>query len=279
MSGLQIIGMSMLAFLANASAVAEGAVRDGRVEAVLIAEHVALVPGREATVGLRLTMDPGWHTYWRNPGDSGMATEIDWRLPEGYTAGEIRWPAPEYHEFFGLASFGYEGEIVLPVAVTVPADADPGETVTLRARADWLVCKDVCEPGGAELELTLPVAEPSAAPAESGWASLFAEARNRFPQRDTSTRITAEAVDGRYELSVAAESLGPNVEAARFFPFDPLVIEMAAEQRGIIDTKRPMTLQLTPAPSAAEPPERLTGVLVIQRVDQRRALHIDVPLR
>src|SRR5690606_38635739 len=115
-------------------------------------------PGSTAIVAVRQQIAPGWHTYWRNPGDSGGATELDWTLPPGVEAGAILWPLPERQPIADLMNYGYSGEVYLPVPVSVPADARPGSVLPLRVHAAFLVCSDeMCVPEDAELALDLPV--------------------------------------------------------------------------------------------------------------------------
>ena len=111
-------------FAATAVSTAAAApVRTPQVEAELVAASTALVPGQPVQAALRLKMIPGWHTYWRNPGDSGEPTELHWKLPKGYSAGEILWPAPIRLPVGPLMNYGYEGEILLPVEIAVPKNA------------------------------------------------------------------------------------------------------------------------------------------------------------
>ena len=138
-------------------------VRTPNVEAELIAERAALVPGRANTVALRLKIRDRWHTYWQNPGDSGLPTTLEWKLPEGMRAGPIQWPAPKALAAGPLVNYGYDGEVLHLVDIDVPASLSASSPVTLSARADWLVCEDVCIPEGADLALTLPV-DANAAP-------------------------------------------------------------------------------------------------------------------
>src|SRR5690606_38956069 len=114
------LGWTSFAY-ARPSASAAGPVRVDSVEVEIVADRAAVVPGEPMRIGLRIRHDPQWHTYWRNPGDSGLPTRLDWRLPEGFEAGPIRWPAPQRLFIPPLANYGYEGEIVLPVALQVPA--------------------------------------------------------------------------------------------------------------------------------------------------------------
>src|SRR5690606_26171873 len=119
-----------------ATARGTGPVRVEAVEVELVAKQTAVVPGQVLELGLRLQHDPHWHTYWRNPGDSGLATELDLVLPAGFEAGGIQWPAPQRLFIPPLANYGYEGEIVLPVPVEVPA-AIEGASVRVEGKAAW----------------------------------------------------------------------------------------------------------------------------------------------
>lgn len=128
-----------------------------QVEASLVALKSSFpADAAKVVVGLRLAHEAKWHTYWLQPG-TGLPTEITWQLPEGWSAGPIRWPAPKrvYDTAGNLAGNGYEGVTYLPVELTPPAGLAPDQPVTLRAKVEWLMCKDVCIPGEAELELTL----------------------------------------------------------------------------------------------------------------------------
>ena len=131
-------------------------VKDKHVSAELISEVASINPGQPFLVALKLVHDEHWHTYWINDGDSGLPTAIRWELPEGFTAGPIQWPYPQRIEMPPLVSFGYENEAWLLVEITPPENIASG-SVTLNARASWLMCKEVCIPGRVTLSLTLPV--------------------------------------------------------------------------------------------------------------------------
>lgn len=117
----------------------------------------------EVVVALRLEHQPKWHTYWLQPG-TGLPTSLSWDLPAGWSAGPIEWPAPKrvYDTAGNLAGHGYEDVTYLPVRLVPPRDLAPGQPVTLRAKAEWLMCKDICIPGEAELTLTLTPLDPAA---------------------------------------------------------------------------------------------------------------------
>ncbi|MFA7665073.1 MAG: thioredoxin family protein [Burkholderiaceae bacterium] len=201
---------------------AAGAVRVEAVEVELVAEHGAARPGQPLTLGLRIAHDAGWHTYWRNPGDSGLATELALTLPEGFSAGPIQWPAPWRLFIPPLANYGYEDEIVLPLEVDVPAEL-PAGPVRITGKAFWLMCHELCIPGEAELALSLPVAAADAPPPASRHAALFAAARARMPTQRLP--VTASMQGDRLSIGFDAALAG-----AEFFPYREGLIGNAAPQ-------------------------------------------------
>jgi DsbC/DsbD-like thiol-disulfide interchange protein len=116
------------------------------VEVSLISESTSIRPGGSLWVGLYQHIEPGWHTYWRNPGDSGQATAISWEVPEGFKVDEISWPGPQRITYGTMTNYGYETEVLLPVRITVPSDLPIGESFIIRADVRRLECKDVCIP-------------------------------------------------------------------------------------------------------------------------------------
>jgi thiol:disulfide interchange protein DsbD len=138
----------------------------------LVADVRGIVPGGSFTVGVLMKMDSGWHTYWKNPGDAGLATQIQWDVPEGFTAGQVRWPLPhKYIDSGDVLSYGYSQENMLLVPFNAPASLTPGKPVTLAAKVTWLECEHECVPGEASVQIALPVVKGAAAPANG---ALFA---------------------------------------------------------------------------------------------------------
>jgi thiol:disulfide interchange protein DsbD len=213
---------------ADVAAPAEGMTRVGHLQAGLIAERRAVAAGQSLWVGLRLVHDEHWHTYWKNPGDSGLPTRIDWRLPAGWKAGAIQWPTPKRLPVGPLANFGYEGDLLLAVELIAPSSISAREVV-LQAQASWLVCKDVCIPGEASLALRLPVAADAKSVEPSADASLFALARERLPKKDSGRLITAHLVDRQLVLSWPKSDA--DEVAGLFLPYIEGLILPAAAQR------------------------------------------------
>ena len=152
--------------------------RTPHASVALVAEQATAARGPTPWVGLRFRLQPNWHIYWQNPGDSGYPPSIAWELPGGVSAGDIRWPTPERLPVGPLTNFGHTGEVMLAVPISVPAAYAAGE-LPLPARARWLVCEDVCIPESAALALTLPVS--AVARPDPAQVAAFAEARARWP--------------------------------------------------------------------------------------------------
>jgi len=128
-----------------------------QVTVTLLPSHSQVLPGGAVQVGIRQVLAPHWHTYWVNPGDSGMATRVQWHLPEGWRAGDIQWPVPERIDVGPIANHGYEREVTLLVDVAVPQDAAVGQATEIKADVSWLVCQEVCIPQQASLSVPVTV--------------------------------------------------------------------------------------------------------------------------
>ena len=191
------------------------------------AELVAHAPegvgaGKPVWLGLKIEHQPHWHTYWKNPGDSGLPTTLIWTLPAGVGAGEIEWPAPQRLPIGPLMNYGYEGTLLLPVALTLPAGS-AGSGLEVKLRAEWLVCKDVCIPEGGDFVIKLP-----AQSAVAGHAALFDAARAAAPRPMPEARATASVEGGA--LQVRVDGLPPawQGKTLNFFPETAGVINNAA---------------------------------------------------
>jgi thiol:disulfide interchange protein DsbD len=239
---------------------APSTVRGAHVTASLIAEPAWLRPGRTVTVGLRLQMAPEWHTYWKNPGDSGLPTRVRWTLPPGFEAGPLVWPTPERFASEPLASYGYSGEVVLLSEIRTPAAA-AGATVEIAARVDWLECREVCRPGKAELALSLAV-KAGDPPPDPRFASAFAETRERLPKGRGPWRF--EAKSGASRLDLLALGVVPLPREAYFFPSTPSLVEHG-EAQTLQAERGGFRLRVPLAPNARQP-ERVEGVLVADGV-------------
>src|SRR5690242_14100928 len=149
---LKTILVALIAFVATAAAHAgENATDAPHLHVQLVAPEDEIYPGGNNQIGLYFKLEQGWHVYWKNAGDSGEPPHIQWTLPAGVTAGPLQFPAPKRLPLGPLMDFGYENEVLFPFSVDVAKTAKSGPAV-LRARVNWLVCREVCIPGKAELD-------------------------------------------------------------------------------------------------------------------------------
>ncbi len=276
-----VVAFIVSAALAWAAAAGAVPVKTEHVEAELVSAHSALAPGQTATLALRLRIQDGWHTYWRNPGDSGLPTTLAWTLPQGFVAGPIEWPAPHALPAGPLVNYGYEGEVLHLVQVTVPAGGS-GAPVKLAARADWLVCRETCIPDGADLSITLPMAAGASAPADSGWAQPIAATRAALPRALAGWTARAQAQGQTIALTLVADGAAASPGDLRFFPDEEGRLEPSAPQTLARDASGGYVLTL-PAASQLAAFTRLTGVLTASQglatpAGAVRSALLDVPL-
>ena len=282
----------LIVALAVTGPVAAQPVKTAHVTAELVAERSAVQPGQALRIGLRLQHIPHWHTYWRNPGDSGLPTTLRWTLPAGSQAGEIEWPAPKRLPIGPLVNYGYEGELLLPLVYTPPADARPGTTLTLHAQATWLVCKDVCIPENAALTLQLPVvaggdASDAVTPGATEHTALFEQARDAQATPLTGWAVEAQQA-GRELLVTFSKPLDAAVPrpAVQLFPYPEQLIEPARHEVFRTDGGYAVKLHLL---DGAAVPASLSGIVVAPAADApgaptvwgglQRSVEFDAPVR
>ena len=243
---LILVAVSLWPVAAMAQPAAEsGPQRTERIEAELVPMSAWAAPGSTAVVAVKQTIQPGWHTYWRNPGDSGGATTLTWTLPQGVRAGDIVWPLPERQRIAGLMNYGYSGEVWLPVTIEVPASASAGSVLPLTVKAAFFVCSaEMCVPEDLILRLDLPVRE-GAAPLDRRHGAAITTVLEQAPRpAGLEARIALE--DGILTLSAAGGPLaGRDPGPSYFFPFTGGVIDHPATQTGAWGPQG-LTLALSP---------------------------------
>jgi len=233
------------------------------VDAELVAEMTGIAPGQDTWVALRLDHMENWHTYWKNPGDAGRATEITWTLPEGVTAGDIVWPTPKRIELpADLVDFGYENEIFLLVPLSIPASYQ-GESLDITANAQWLECEDICIPGGAVVSLSLPVMDATQITPNEQWVEAFSLTRASIPTSNVSFDSTFSISEGNLNILVqATEAVFADASEISFIPGEHRVFNYVSPQE---ITYQLSSLQLTQEhhPRLSAAPEEITGLLLV----------------
>lgn len=262
----------MLAQTVLAEAYSSSPVSTGHAELRLISESPAVQPGVPIWLALNVKLSQGWHTYWLNPGDSGVAMEVEWKLPEGFSVGDIQWPYPALLPNPPLMDYGYEGEVTFLARLTVPESilAVKRKKIPVVASVFMVVCRDICIPETANIELKLPVIPATqVANQQNPWSYAFETALNSLPQ----------GVDWGVGVTQSSDSfflkLPANIEQAHFFPFDEGITPYAAKQsirdhQLVIPRVQLNSVQL----------DRLQGVLVLHNpaINKVEAFKVNTPI-
>ena len=185
----------------------------GHARISLIKDHSDFVPGTSINIGLKVSMDKGWHTYWRNPGDSGGPIEIDWNLPKGFSVSDIKWPLPKKIEYPPLMTYGYEDFVIYPMVLSIPADYSDDY---FEMNADILICADVCIPESGKISSNLLDIESD---------SLIYEWLESVPSK--SLPITTSLNDNNLEIKFTFEK---EIKEIYFFPDENNSIDYSSKQ-------------------------------------------------
>jgi thiol:disulfide interchange protein DsbD len=257
-----------------------GSAHAAHTQAQLILANTSARPGDTVLAGVHLKMETGWHTYWKNPGDAGMATKIVWQLPPGVTNGDVQWPLPKKLPPEEVTTYGYDEEVVLLVPLKLAADLKPGP-LDLKAKVSWLECKEQCIPAGAEVQATLSVGTESKASPNAAllnlWTSKLPQTNNLFSfqvrwEKSVSDDTRTMIIEGNQN----AADLIP-IEKADFFPDanDQLDIQGATEK---VDSKNGFVLRKTIKRLSGDWPSRMTGVVVIEGNKQTWGFELNEPI-
>ena len=256
----RLIFASFFLFVASLPALAASSSFDAdHVRVQLVFRKAQLFPGAGDHGGLYFKLEPGWHVYWKNPGDAGEPPHIHWTLPEGVTAEPLQFTAPKRLPLGPLMDYGYENEVLFPFRLVIAKSVKPG-TAVLHAKVDWLVCRGSCIPGKADLVITrkilanAPAGESDDGPGAEIWRRLAVLLPDALPPSEHATfhptkegfRFTVET--GQRELS------------ATFFPEDQDILDNPAPQK-LTPTANGFILDLKKDASLKAMPKQLRGVL------------------
>jgi DsbC/DsbD-like thiol-disulfide interchange protein len=224
----------------------------------LLAEDGTLKAGQTAWIGLYFDMEPGWHIYWVNPGDSGEAPRVQWDLPKGFRAGDIRWPAPIRLVTGSVIDYGYQGRVLLAVPLQVPADYKPGASEKLAADAKYLICREVCIPAQAHAALLLRPANGTATDA-AATRRLFEDAREHWPKPLPASAKAVVSDQGK-NFVLSLETGSPEAKAS-FFPLEEDQLDNDAPQN-VTSAGTKIQITLKKSDQLHKPISVLKGVVV-----------------
>jgi thiol:disulfide interchange protein DsbD len=215
--------------------------------------------GNVREIGLYFKLEPGWHIYWKNPGDAGEPPHIHWMLPAGITTGPMQFPAPKRLPLGPLMDYGYEDEVLFPIDVQIGSNAAFGPA-KLYAKVDWLVCRGSCIPGKTELATALNITpfttstQPGAVGDKEIWKTLSGTLPKALP---TGTKVLFQSLSGGFRLSIET---GKREQTAEFFPEEQDILDNPAPQK-VTPTANGLTLDLKNDASLKANPKQLKGVL------------------
>ncbi len=262
--------------------VQEDAAQDGdRLVAMeVFADRSAIRPGERFTLGVRMKIERGWHIYWENPGDSGLATRVDVRGPAGFEIGPTRFPTPERHEQEGdIITFVHHRELVLLRDVVAPEKLAASTPVRFEIEGRWLACIEICLPGSSTMELTLPVAprESAAQPAND---KLFAEWRAQLPKPWTHNERATTHWSSNEDRHVLA-LLVPESTEIEFFPRVSDVVHLKHQSFVREGNAGKLELEFTIEPARlGEPPPELVivdGIVHIRSAAGAQSFELGLP--
>lgn len=272
-----LLGFAAILFLPFSFSYAESAVKDGTpryVETELIPEFESVTAEQSMTFAITQKHAEGWHTYWKNPGDSGETTRIEWTLPKGFKAsGNILYPAPEREATGPLMNFGFSGETVLLTSFEVPKTII-GKMVDVTAKISWLVCHDICIPEVKEFHFNLPVTQSDAKPTNP---ALFRSARAAIPET-ASWQATLEERDQTLALTFQTDSDLSLATDMFFFPEEWGIILNAETQEVKADSKT-LTLTVRRDTRPLSEISTLSGILTYKdAAGEKKAVGLSVPV-
>ena len=235
-------------------------------------------PGDTIWAGVDMKMEPAWHTYWKNPGEAGMATKIEWQLPPGVTAGEIQWPLPEKLPPAEVTTYGYNNEVMLLVPLKIAADFKPGFVYDLKAKVSWLECKEECIPGSATVEAQLHTGRITENSADAAAINLW---RSKVPKsgRQSAARAWWEKpADGDKRPLILAWS-APDVAAnADFFPYANDNYDVQPATENLPAQPGEIRLRKTVQKFSGDWPREISGVFIMDINGQRQGFEVKIPV-
>jgi thiol:disulfide interchange protein DsbD len=256
---LLIFGLMLLLAAGLPALAASNSADAPHLHVQLVAPAGDLFSGGSNDLGLYFKLEPGWHVYWKNAGDSGEPPHIHWTLPGGVTAGPLQFPAPKRLPLGPLMDFGYENEVLFPLKLQIDKTAKFGPAV-LHAKVDWLVCREVCIPGKAELEESLRVflEAPMVAITSPTDSELFKRLADSLPKPlPASFKAAFEPTKEGFRLGVET---GQRETQAAFFPEDQDILDNPAPQK-LTPMAKGLILDLKKDANLTANPAQLNGVL------------------
>lgn len=237
-------------------------VQKAHTEVEMIPQFLSLADGQEFWIGVRFTPEPGWHTYWQNPGDSGLAPEIEWQFPPGFSVKEMVWPRPHRILADPLVTFGYDGESFLLYKISTPTDFFPEGEVAITAKVKWLTCKEICIPGTGSFDLRLP-AVPEGGQSNPRFLEFHKKHKGQYPMHEAVGALKAWDRGPVWEITYKPSQFIPGMDHVQFYPYAADIVDYQDIHEFTVKDAI-YTIRIRKSPQA-ENIDSLQGVLVFEK--------------
>jgi len=253
------------------------------VKAELLADVSSIKPGDSFSVGVLLRIEKGWHVYWENPGDSGLATSVKFTAPPGFEVGPLQYPVPvRFDQPGSIVGYGYLDRVLLTARVTPPPTLQTTGSIPLSANVHWLCCEKVCVPGSAKLSLSLPIGDAASANKE-----LFDEWRPRVPVDAAAAGVTINSLGsadaaGNVDSRIVIVTWPEEVKDVQWFPAASDVLSISAVEITPIDDGKVarITFSTRVLDGQKLTQDKLPSVAAYtDKQGIRRGVKVDVPLK
>jgi len=278
-SGAQVAGDDLGSFTASAK---------HHTQVTLLLSAADARPGDTIYAGVDMKMEPAWHTYWKNPGDAGQATKIEWQLPPGISAGEIQWPLPSKLPPAEVTTYGYEDEVMLIVPLTIGTSLKTNSNlamgqVELKAKVSWLECKETCIPADQAVAAKLNIAAETKTSSD---AALIQSWKTKLPRTDNIFSFQAwwekPATGDTRPLIVQGQQMPGDtllVDKSEFFPApapnEQFEIQSATEK---VPDAAGFALRKTVKKFSGDWPKEISGLVVVEGNGQRSGFDVTLPV-
>ena len=233
-------------------------------------------PKKPFQLAIRFQLDPSWHTYWVNPGDSGVAAQIKFSLPEGFQAGEILWPLPQRFMENGLVTYGYQKDFYFIVPV-VPSEKVPDKNISIQADIRWLVCHEICVPEEARIFLSLPVSQVQAKE-NPRWKKIDQWSKKNSPSPVGDKDVSVEGEEESFVLRLPVKNFNNKLKRAEFFPVPRQIIQNEYEQ-ALVAGENFYELVLKKSIHLKDELKQLDGILIVEDNEGKHGYLVHLPVQ
>ena len=272
---LNITTIQLLFFIVFAITSFSFAQQKSLVEAKLVVDSFSPQKDSIISIGVLINLKDDWHIYWRNPGDSGLPTDIEFTLPNGIVASEIKFPTPKIFYSEDIVNYGYDKEVLLISDLKVPQNYSEKE-INISAKLTSLICKELCKAFDTTLTLKISLSENYLA--EKSIFDLFYRTRELLPIKDYNIKISAVKKSNSISLLLDKYfATGIEIKSFNFYPYQEVIFKNKVNQVNN-DLGKYLELVLEPEPFRSEEPKEVSGIILLND-DKSKSYEINIPIK